>query len=138
MVKELKDVIAQIFSHPDRFGELLGYRVETAKPGEALVSLVMREDFQSPSGMVHGGVLSAFVDFAMGAAIFTKIKKGQMCSTIEFKVNYLSPVKLGETVFALSKIKFYGKSHAVVDCHVFREHDERREIALALGTYNIY
>lgn len=139
MTKNLFDSYKGVFTHPDNFGILVGYRVDEIKAGHARTSLVIEEKHISPSGATHGGVLSTFVDFSMGAALFKALKKGERCSTIEFKINYLSPVKLGETIFADAKIKYQGRSHAVMECHVFRAKEEdKKDIALAVGTYNIY
>jgi len=133
---QIQDLIKKVFSHPDNFGELLGYQLVTFGEGEVRTTLTIDAKHISPAGVTHGGVISAFVDFTMGAALFTKMDSGQRCSTIEFKINYLSPVKLGEKIFCDGKVKFLGKSHAVLECHVFR--DEGKDIAVAIGTYNIY
>ena len=133
---QVQDLIKKVFSHPDHFGELLGYQLVNFGEGEVRTSLQIDSKHLSPAGVTHGGVISAFVDFTMGAALFTKMGPGLRCSTIEFKINYLSPVKLGENIFCDGKIKFLGKSHAVLECHVFR--DEGKDIAVAIGTYNIY
>ncbi len=138
-MKNLFDSYKGVFSHPDNFGMLVGYRVDEITAGHARTSLTIEEKHISPSGMTHGGVLSTFVDFSMGAALFKALKKGERCSTIEFKINYISPVKLGETIYGEAKIKYQGKSHAVMECHVFRAKEEdKKDIAMALGTYNIY
>jgi uncharacterized protein (TIGR00369 family) len=136
---DLNDVCRKIFSHPDNFGQVVGYKVLDFEPGRARTSLTIEEKHISPSGATHGGVISTFVDFSMGAALFLALPKGHRCSTIEFKINYISPVKLGETMVAEAKIKSMGKSHAVMECHVFRPKEEKvNDVAVALGTYNIY
>ncbi len=138
-MKNLFDSYKGVFSHPDNFGALIGYEVLEIEAGYALTALKIEEKHLSPSGATHGGVLSTFVDFAMGAALFKALKKGERCSTIEFKINYISPVRLGETIHGKSKIKFKGNSHSVMECHVFRPQEEnRKDVAMALGTYNIY
>src|SRR5262245_31314342 len=138
-MKDLIESYKHIFTHPDNFGLLVGYELLEIEPGRARTSLSIEGKHLSPSGVTHGGVLSTFVDFSMGAALFLALPKGHRCSTIEFKMNYLSPVKLGETMLAEAKIKFKGKSHAVMECHVFLPKEEaRKDIAIAVGTYNIY
>jgi len=138
-MKSLFDSYKNIFHHPDNFGKLLGYGVEEISPGHARTYLAIKKKHISPSGMTHGGVISAFVDFSMGAALFQALPKGHLCSTIEFKINYISPAKLGETIVGDAKVKYLGKSHAVIECHVFRPKEEaRKDVAVALGTYNIY
>jgi uncharacterized domain 1 len=132
----LQDLVSKIFSHPDNFGQVLGYELVEVSEGHARTSLTIHEKHISPAGVAHGGVISAFVDFSMGAALFTMLQAGERCSTIEFKINYLSPVRLGEKIFCDGRVKFKGRSHAVIECHVFRE--EGKDISVALGTYNIY
>ncbi len=138
-MKNLFESYKGVFTHPDNFGMLVGYRVDEIESGRARTSLEIEEKHISPSGATHGGVLSTFVDFSMGAALFKALKKGERCSTIEFKINYISPVKLGETIYGEAKIKYKGKSHAVMECHVFRPQEkDKKDIAMAIGTYNIY
>lgn len=138
-MKNLFDSYQGVFTHPDNFGMLVGYRVDEIEAGRARTSLEIEEKHISPSGATHGGVLSTFVDFSMGAALFKALKKGERCSTIEFKINYISPVKLGETIYGEAKIKYKGKSHSVMECHVFRPQEkDKKDIAMAIGTYNIY
>ena len=133
---DLQDFVKQVFPHPDNFGRLLGYELVSFEDGSVRTSLTIEDKHISPSGVTHGGVISAFVDFTMGAALFTKLVDEERCSTIEFKINYLSPVRLGEKIFCDGRVKFKGRSHAVIECHVFRE--EGKDVAVAIGTYNIY
>ena len=135
-MSKLDVLVQKVFSHPDNFGKVLGYELESFDDTSVRTSLVIEDRHLSPAGVTHGGVISAFVDFSMGAALFTQLQKGERTSTIEFKINYLSPVKLGEKIYCDAKVKFKGKSHAVLECHVFRE--EGKDVAFAVGTYNIY
>ncbi len=135
-MSKLEELLQKVFPHPDNFGKTVGYDLETYAENHVRTSLLIEDRHLSPAGVTHGGVISTLVDFSMGAAVFTKLGKGQRTSTIEFKINYISPVKLGEKIFCDAKLKFLGKSHAVIECHVFR--DEGKDVAFAVGTYNIY
>jgi uncharacterized protein (TIGR00369 family) len=135
-MSKLDELVQKVFSHPDNFGKLVGYDLVSFSDSSVRTSLTIAERHLSPAGNTHGGVISTFVDFSMGAALFTQLKSGERTSTIEFKINYLSPVKLNEEIFCDAKVKFMGKSHAVLECHVFRE--EGKDVAFAVGTYNIY
>ncbi|MBI2336313.1 MAG: PaaI family thioesterase [Deltaproteobacteria bacterium] len=136
MVKNYRQLVAAVFSHPDNFGELVGYEIVEAKENFAKTSLKIESKHISPAGMVHGGVISTFVDFSMGACLFSGLKAGERCSTIEFKINYISTVKLNEIIYCDAKVKYRGKSHAVTEAHVYRH--KGKDIAMAMGTYNIY
>lgn len=130
--QHLKD----LFPHTDHWGEQVGYQYLEHGEGWVRTTLTIEKKHISPSGATHGGVLSSFVDWSMGAAVFTILKPGQLCSTLEFKINYLSPVHLGETIFCDAKIKHAGKSHAVIEFHIWRE--EGKDVAVGVGTFNIY
>lgn len=49
----------------------------------------------NPQGVVHGAVLFALADTGMGAALYPTLSQGQLCATIEIKINYFAPVRGG-------------------------------------------
>jgi uncharacterized protein (TIGR00369 family) len=124
--------------HPDKFGEWLGYKIDelVRSSGKAKVSLLIREDHLSPAQRVHGGVVSAFLDFACGAAVFSILESYDFTSTVELKVNYLKPLELGDRLVADTKVMFEGKRLCVVMGTVFRN-EEQEPVALATGTYHL-
>ena len=126
------------YDHPDKFGNWLGYRVLRASRAshEAAVALDIREDHLSPAGRVHGGVISAFLDFACGAAVFTTLGPYDFCSTVELKVNYFRPIELGDRLRARTEVVFRGKRLCVVYGFVYRR-GERKPVAMATSTYNV-
>jgi uncharacterized protein (TIGR00369 family) len=135
-MKKLPKELKKLFPHPDNWGMQVGYEFVEYRTGWIRTKLNIKKKHISPSGVTHGGVLSSFVDWSMGGAVFTLLRQGQLCSTIEFKLNYLSPVHLGETIFCDAKVKYAGKSHAVIEFHVWRE--KGKDVAVGVGTYNIY
>ncbi len=132
----MPELFKNLFPFHDHWGDQVGYELVDHSSGRVRTKLTIVEKHQSPSGVTHGGVISSFVDWSMGGAVFTTLKKGQFTSTIEFKINYLSPVKIGETIFCEAKVKHAGKSHAVIEFHVFR--DEGQDVAVGVGTFNLY
>src|SRR4051812_34513667 len=99
------------YKHPDRFGDWLGYEVVAVDMDAhvAEVRLKVREDHLSPAGRMHGGVMSAFLDFACGAAVFSTMEPKDLTSTIELKVNYLRAIELGDEITARTEVIFRGK-----------------------------
>ncbi len=126
------------YAHPDQFGDWLGYQVETLDRDkhEAEVTLKIRGDHLSPAGRVHGGVISAFFDFACGAAVFSTLGENDFCSTIELKVNYFHPILLGDELVANSKVVFRGKKLCVVHAFLYRK-GESAPVAMTTGTFNV-
>jgi uncharacterized protein (TIGR00369 family) len=126
------------FQFPDKFGEWMGYTVDDFSKEErtAITGLVIREDHLSPAGKVHGGVISGFFDFACGAAVFTTMAKGDFCSTVELKVNYLKPINLDDRIVGKTNVVFRGKKICVVHGFIFVNGDEEPS-AMVTGTFNI-
>jgi len=48
--------------------------------------------FYNPMGTVHGGWISTVLDSAMGCAVHSLLKPGQVCTTLELKVNFVRPL----------------------------------------------
>ena len=137
------------YQHPDKFGEWLGYqvvRVDTAK-FTAEVSLEIREDYLSPARKVHGGVVSAFLDFACGAAVFSTLEPNDFCSTVELKVNYFHPIVLGDKLVARTEVVFRGKKLCVIHGRLYRNGfagtrpaglpDDSQPLAMVTATFNV-
>ncbi len=126
------------FAAKDQFGALLGYKGAPLKQGsgKATTSLVIRQTHLSPAGRVHGGVISAFFDFACGAAVFTVLGPQDFCATIELKVNYLYPIELGQKLTAKTGIVFEGRRLAVVHGYIYRA-GFKNPVAMCTSTFNV-
>lgn len=72
---------------------LLGLRVTAIDPGRARVELDAQGEHANPMGTVHGGVLCAIADTAMGLAYGATLGDGENFATIELKINFLRPVR---------------------------------------------
>jgi acyl-CoA thioesterase len=106
------------------------------KRGVARLGLNLREDHLSPAGRIHGGVISGFFDFACGAAVFSTMKPKDFCSTVELKVNYFSPLDVGDRLVCESRAVFRGRRLCVVHALLFRK-GQKRPVAMATATFNI-
>jgi len=111
------------YQHPDKFGEWLGYRIIQADRVKhvARAELEVRDDHLSPAARVHGGVVSAFLDFACGAAVFTTLGPDDFASTVELKVNYLRPLNVGDRLTAETRVVFRGKRLCVIHGFAYKE-----------------
>ena len=60
-------------------------------PGKITVLLDITEQHLSSPGTAHGGSMSGFMDVVLGYAALTKaLPEGNVVSTVEFKMNFLS------------------------------------------------
>lgn len=122
----------------DSFGKMLGYQLKKMdrKNQKAIVLLALRQDHLSMTGRVHGGVISAFFDFACGAAVFSSMSDDEFCSTVELKVNYFKPLHLGDLLECRSRVVFRGKRLCVVHAELFKK-GQKAPVAMATATFNV-
>jgi len=132
------DTIFQNYPHPDRFGELLGYSVGAVDrdSGSAVVTLTARAEHLSPSGRVHGGVISSLLDYACGIAVCSTLGPHEVCSTVEIKVSYFRPIRLGDDLEAVAQVAFRGKRLCALVATLKRKGDIQ-PVAMASATFNV-
>ena len=119
--------------HP--FAELIGLRIDEQHAGHSICSLEIRPDLHhNPHHITHGAVLYALADTGMGAALYPTLAAGQICATIEIKVNYFKAVASGRLVCTTELIN-RGKSVANLESRVTLDD---RLVAAANGNYAVF
>jgi uncharacterized protein (TIGR00369 family) len=85
-----------------------------AASGSAAWTYVVDPADFNPNGSLHGGVIMALLDTAMGYAIAAVVgPDGQFNVAAEMNVHFLEPVRAG-TLAATAKVRKRGKRGAVV------------------------
>jgi uncharacterized protein (TIGR00369 family) len=114
------------------FGKLLGIKLESIKPGEATLSLEIRDDFMQNNGVVHGGVIASLIDTSMAFSIIPLLGKDEKTTTVDLTITYLRPLMSG-TIKATAKALREGGRIIVTSADVF---DSAGTLAsTALSTY---
>ena len=130
------------YNHINAYGRANGMVLNYSKPGKAEYHMVIRPEHLSSPGVAHGGVLAGLMDAVLGAAALTlAFTEGELVSTVEFKINYLHPVRLGDELRAVAQVDHAGKSLLVSSGIIYRQvPGETAETAVAqgLGTFNRY
>ena len=94
----------------------LGFGKAEAKPGEVTFPFEPQEYHYNTIGTVHGGVISAILDTAMGCTLQSVLPAGARYTTIELKVNFLRAVTLrNKLLFAKGTIIHTGLTTALVE-----------------------
>ena len=75
--------------------EFLGLRTVDVGPGYVVSEIDVRPDMLNPFGAAHGAVLASLADHLLGSTVFPVIPKGTWPASLEFKLNYLAPVRTG-------------------------------------------
>ncbi len=121
-------------SGPGALARLLGIRPASMGDGRARFELTVREAHLNPNGVAHGGVIYSLADTAMGAALFSALERGQSCTTLEIKINYLAPVTSGELA-AEASVVARTKRTGFLEARVLG--DDGALVAVATGTFYI-
>lgn len=115
------------------FQELVGYQLEKGD-GRCLAWLDVDARHMNPNGVVHGGVLFALLDTAMGGATSSVMAPGSWCTTIDVNIRYFAPCRSGR-VSAEVTVRRAGRRIVHLD-GVVRDGDGK-EYAAATGTYAV-
>lgn len=77
----------------NHFGKLIGMDFKIISEGCAEYRLIIKKEHLATPHAAHGGVVSSLIDAALGVAGLSAVhKKNKVVSTIEYKLNFLSPV----------------------------------------------
>lgn len=89
----------------------LGFAVTDAREGFVEVCIEPQEFHANAVGSVHGGVLAAMFDTAMGLSVSSTLEAGVGYTTLDLQVRYIRPIQPGQSA---------------VRVHGFCEHTGRR------------
>jgi uncharacterized protein (TIGR00369 family) len=92
-------------------------RVVDAGDGRSKLEMVACSDLHSLYGMLHGGAAATIVDSACGIAVGTMLEPGEMCVTVDLRINYISNLKEG-TLIAEGRVIHKGKQTGVAEAEV--------------------
>lgn len=118
--------------HP--FAELIDLQLEDRAAGSSTLSLTVAAQHLNPHGVAHGAVLYALADTGMGAALYPSLDAGEICATIEIKINYFKPVSAGKVVCKTELIN-RGKSVANLESRLYVD---QTLVAQANGNYAVF
>jgi uncharacterized protein (TIGR00369 family) len=120
------------------FSRLIGMHFQIIKLGEIKYEVLVTNQHLATPNAAHGGLVAALVDGALGVAGLSLVcHQNKVVSTIEYKLNYLSPVKLNDLLVANAKVISDGKRILVIECEVISM-PETIMVAKAIGTFNAY
>lgn len=113
----------------------LGIALVGLGEGTALVEMTPTEDMANHAGFVHGGMISALADSAMGRSLRTIRPGVARAMSFDLKLNFISPAQVGEVLRATGRVVHAGRRTAVAECTV--EAPGGRLVATASGTFAI-
>ena len=96
------ELVGPVLVREDDDGPVFGLRVE--------------ERHTNHRGTVQGGLLSTFVDFALGRAIEADAGDGKDRATVSLTVDFLKPAQPGDWIQTRTRVERVGGTLAFADC----------------------
>jgi len=130
--------LLEIYNRVNQFGRLMEMELEVIRPGEVKYTMPIRPHHLSNPRAAHGGAVSALMDGILGvAALSLAVEKGNVVSTVEFKINYFRPVLpeyilLGHGIVDFAGNKLISASGSII------EKNSGEVLCTGCGTFNQY
>jgi uncharacterized protein (TIGR00369 family) len=129
--------LIELYNSTNHFGRFMDMDYTIVKPGEVDYKLKIKENLLATKEAAHGGALAAFMDAILGVASLSSVAdEGKLVATIEFKINYLKPALLGDSLIGKGKVLQKGKRILITEGEIFNQKNEL--IAKAIGTFTSY
>ena len=120
---------------PSRAWAWLGLRLVETGEGTAVVEMTATEDMANHSGFLHGGMISALADSAMGRSLRTLKPGVARAMSFDLKLNFINAAKIGEGLRATGHVIHAGRRTAVTECRI--EGRDGRLVATASATFAV-
>lgn len=130
------DIVA-LYKQSNQFGKEIDLEYDILPTGEVVNRIIISQKHLATPVAAHGGVMAALADSTLGvAALAVSQKNGNLVSTVEFKINYMKPALLGDTISGFPRVRQIGKKLIFVEADFVNQKDEL--VATASGTFNQY
>jgi len=131
--------ILKKYDEVNAFGRYMGMRLKVIKPGEVEYEMDISDYHLSNPFAVHGGALSAMMDAILGvSALSLSVERNELVSTVEFKLNYYSPIRPGDKLLGNGKVTYEGKRLIFSEGIIYSKNDDMKVVSKGLGTFNAY
>lgn len=115
-----EDRLRQIANEQPEFSKLLGIQLIEATPERVVMDLPVTEALSNRNGVMHGGAILGLTDNAGGTASSINLKPGQNTVTLESKVNFLRPIRIGDVARATVTPVHLGATTQIWDIAITR------------------
>lgn len=99
------------------------------------IALDFSDWMRNQVGIMHGGIIAAIGDVAMGVLVYTFSGK-KMPPTVEMQTSYLHMINAGERLIVKARADKIGKTTAQMRCEMWAEGSPGKLAATAAGVYS--
>lgn len=118
------------------FNDWLGTEIARREDGTVEVRLTLRSHHLNRRGVAHGGVVTALLDSALGAAVIAAIPREWWCATTSLSVQFVDGARDGATLIGTGRVVRRGSRIAFATGEVVD--DDGRVVATASGTWHLW
>lgn len=129
--------LISIYNKINTYGAVNGMELKIIAAGHIEYRMEIKEQHLATTRAAHGGAVAGFMDGILGvAALSATAAENKLVSTVEFKINFLRPVLLGDKLTGTGKVDQKGKRIIIASGEIYNQKNEL--IAKATGTFNAY
>lgn len=137
-MKNFREILIKIYQETNQFGKYTGMELKKFEADGISYRLVVQREHLATPTTAHGGLIAGYMDGVLGlAALYVSSENANLVSTVEFKINFISPVRLGDVLIGDGHVISKGKRIIVVEGKIYNE-DSEELVAVATGTFNAY
>ena len=125
--------LIEIYNQGNHFGKANNLELKIISEGKIEYAMQLDEKHLALPKLVHGGTIAGFMDAILSVAAFSAVyKNDKHVATIEFKINYLKPIKQLQKLIGKGIVVKKGSKILFVEGEIFNEADEL--VATGSGT----
>ena len=94
-------------------GETLGYTLLSVEEGRVVFRGAPEFSVTNPMGTVHGGWYGTLLDSSMACAVMTRVPRGSVYTTLEYKINIIRSIPVGMMIDCIGQTDHAGRSTGV-------------------------
>ena len=137
-MQNFREILIQVYQKTNQFGIENHFELLKFGPDEIRYKLEVKSKHLATPTTAHGGLIAGYMDGILGlAALYESSKDANLVSTVEFKINYLKPARVGDILIGVGRTISAGKRIIVTEGEVYNEKTNEK-VAIATGTFNAY
>jgi uncharacterized protein (TIGR00369 family) len=91
----------------------MGYTLHSVSDGRVVFRGAPEFNVTNPMGTVHGGWYGTLLDSAMACAVMTKVPRGSVYTTLEYKINIVRSIPIGMQIDCIGETDHAGRSTGI-------------------------